>query len=173
MLSKSCPHPADCDFEDPDNEYCSWVNIESSMENVQWKLHSSSEFGEFGFIPDNTFESADGHFILTTGIQKGTFSRLISEKMDAVDEDQTVCLSFYYFFPSIGEYNLTVKLVEYNTSEVILWSLNDQGADQASYEYNKWNLGQVSFETSDMYRIYLEGYVGGDTRYFVGKIEIF
>lgn len=174
MSSRTCPHPVDCDFENPDHELCSWINTESSIENVEWQVYALDTWGaSFGFVPDNTIGTIDGHFVLTSGIKQGMWSRLISEKVEPADDDEPVCLTFYYFFPNTGDYNLTVKLAEYNKPEVILWSLNDarnqQEGGDVIFEYDMWNMGQVSFETSDTYRIYFEGLVGSKQRLFVGN----
>lgn len=40
MSRKTCQHPVDCDFEDEKHEYCTWINTESSDENVQWDIYS-------------------------------------------------------------------------------------------------------------------------------------
>lgn len=40
MSKKTCQHPVDCDFEDEKHEYCTWINTESSDENVQWDIYS-------------------------------------------------------------------------------------------------------------------------------------
>lgn len=40
MSRKTCQHPVDCDFEDEKYEYCTWINTESSDENVQWDIYS-------------------------------------------------------------------------------------------------------------------------------------
>lgn len=168
---RTCPHTANCDFEDDEHEYCSWINIESSAETVQWDVHSSADSNEFGPVPDNTLDSLAGHFMLTSASQSGLYSRLISENIEPADTDQIICLSFYFFFPTIAEYNLTVRLAEYNSSEVILWSLSDLILGQ-NIAYNAWNLGQVAFETEDSFRVFFDGYVGTDPKYFVGTFVL-
>lgn len=133
---------------------------------MEWDVFSSAESDQFGLVPDNTIESVFGHFILSSASQQGLFSQLISEKIDATDPDDPVCLSFYYYFPWPAEYNLTIKLAEYNKDEVILWSLNDLNLGP---NYGVWRLGQVPIKTADSYRIYIEAYIGNDPKRFVGE----
>lgn len=97
---------------------------------------------------------------------KDLYSRLISEKIEPTDIEQSFCLSFYYYFPNVAEYNLTIKLAEYNKDELIIWSLSD---NQPGFNYAEWNLGQISYQTTDTYRIYIEGHVGSSPQFFVGK----
>ena len=61
-------------------------------------------------------------------------------------------------------YNLTVKLIEYNQTEIVLWNLIDNRAIK-----NTWSLGQVYFKTNDSYKISFELYAGSNQNNFVGK----
>lgn len=138
--------------------------MESSSETVQWDVHSSASSDIFGAIPDNTIGDITGHFILTSAAQQNLFSRLISEKLEPTDN--VVCLSFYYYFANSSEYNLTMLLGEYKKEERILWTLIDT---LQTTVYGMWRFGQVSFEPTDSYRVYIEAFVGNNPRHFVGE----
>ena len=65
-------------------------------------------------------------------------------------------------------YNLIIKLIEYNKTDVVLWSLIDNLAVK-----NDWSLGQVFLRTTDSYKISFELNAGSNQQNFVGKkIEI-
>lgn len=163
---KGCPNPVNCDFESEAYPYCSWLNSEVTNETVEWDLYSASESDQFGPIVDNTIDDESGHFILTSGSIKDLPSQLVSELLEPTDESD-VCFSFYYYFPADSEYKLTIKLAEYNKTEVRLWSLTDKQSDK-----NAWFYGQLRITANDVFRIYIEGVVGNNENHFVGVDDI-
>jgi hypothetical protein len=64
----------------------------------------------------------------------------------------------------VSGYNLTVKLAEFNKSDLVLWSLRDQNADKSM-----WSLGQVAFKTDSISRIFIEASTGNAGNDFVGN----
>ena len=60
-----------------------------------------------------------------------------------------------------------MKSVEYNSEEILLWSLYDTQAVK-----NTWNHGQVYIFAQDTYKVYFEQYAGTDSKQFVGLDDI-
>lgn len=166
MSKNTCPQPANCDFENDEYNFCSWLNVNNTIDKFDWIKYSSGDSQQFGQVPDNTFEDITGHFMLANGQKYQDFARIVSENMPRTS-DGGVCLTFYYYFSGTSSQNLTVKLEEYNKKVVYLWSLLDTQSNLSS-----WRLGQVFIRTQDTYRVNFEGYAGYDTRHFIGILKI-
>ena len=165
MSKYACPQPANCDFENQEYDFCSWLNTNNSIDDFDWEHHSSDDSAQFGSIPDSTLEDLSGHFALSNGKKYQHYSRLFSENLPATSENGA-CLTFYYYYNGGSGYNLTVRLAEYNSSDISLWSLTDM---QSITKF--WRLGRIYYKTRDTYRIYFDGYAGSDPKHFVGKSQ--
>ncbi|CAF0741650.1 unnamed protein product, partial [Brachionus calyciflorus] len=175
MSKNSCPNPFNCDFENDEFDFCSWINVNNSinedlqngtLDHFDWILHSSEYDFSFGLVPDNTFEDYHGHFMLSNGKKLGHFSRIISENMPKTS-DSGVCITFYYYFSLVSSLNLTVSLVEYKKSPLPVWSLKDS---QTIAKF--WRLGQFYVKTNDTYKIFIDGFAGTDNKQFIGVDDI-
>jgi hypothetical protein len=105
MSSNICPQPINCDFEDPDFEFCSWLNLNNSLDNFDWNLYSPDVSSPFGLVNDTTLQNGLGHFALASSKTSGTYARLFSENMPATS-DSGACFSFYYYFNG-GNYKIS------------------------------------------------------------------
>lgn len=169
MAKTKCPQPANCDFEDPDFNFCTWTNVDNTIDNFDWKVHSTSDSFEFGLVLDNTLQDYNGHFMLSSGKKYQHYSSIYSELLPPTS-DVGVCLTFYYYFKGKSGYNLTLRLEEYNKTTVYLWSLVDNQAPGTVV--SQWKLGRVFLKTQDSYRIYMDGYVGNSDKDFIGVDDI-
>jgi hypothetical protein len=104
MSSNSCMEPPNCNFEDLDFEFCSWLNSNSSQDQFAWILYSSNVSSPFGLLSDNTIQNSSGHFALASAKTKGMLARLFSQNLYSTS-DSGACLSFFYYFNG-GKYYL-------------------------------------------------------------------
>ena len=89
-------YKVNCDFElSNEKEYCSWLNVDNSIDDFDWEIYSSIFDDEFGYIPDHTFDDESGHFSLANSYKSNKWARLVSEKLEPTDG---ACLKFYYYF---------------------------------------------------------------------------
>lgn len=99
MLTTGCPQSPNCDFEDANYPFCSWMNVENSLldDDFDWEIFSSTHVSQFGQISDQTTQTPNGHFAFATGKINNKFGRLISENFPATSLIG-YCMSFYYYF---------------------------------------------------------------------------
>ncbi|CAF0741635.1 unnamed protein product, partial [Brachionus calyciflorus] len=166
MSKYACSQPFNCDFENIEYEFCSWINVNNSIDDFDWEVRSSSDSNDFGLIADNTQGDLNGHFALSNGKKLNHYSRIISENMPPTSSSGD-CLSFYFYFNGASGVNLTIRLAEYKKNVTDLWSLRDN-----QISMNKWNFGQLFFKTNDTYRIYIDGVAGSDGKNFVGVDDL-
>lgn len=98
-----CPQPADCEFEEYDFEFCSWLNVENrTIDKFDWNLHSGLVSVESTYIPatDHTYRNKTGHYMYVSAVNKnpGDNALIYSESMQPTS-DSGMCMTFYY---SIG-----------------------------------------------------------------------
>jgi hypothetical protein len=97
MSDTDCSTPVSCDFEDLNNNLCSWMNTENTIDDFDWRVISTLDDSTFGYIPDKTTDSVYGNFAMANGLKNGHYARLFSEKLER-NSDTGVCFKFYYYF---------------------------------------------------------------------------
>ena len=99
MLSTGCAQSPNCDFEDENYPFCTWMNVENSLidDDFDWEIFSSTHVSQFGQIADHTIQTLSGHFAFATGKINNKFGRLISENFPPTSIIG-YCMSFYYYF---------------------------------------------------------------------------
>lgn len=98
MSPDYCRQPANCNFENNDYDFCTWLNLNNSIDNFDWKIYSPDELPQLGSgITDNTLQSINGHFMIANGIRSGHFARLFSEYLQPTSVSG-ICFSFYFYF---------------------------------------------------------------------------
>ena len=171
MSPESCQSPPDCDFENPKFEFCSWLNFQNTTNDYNWLIFSDYSMPQFGAIADNTLQTVDGHFMVAIGKTQDLYSnqraRLFSEILPATSENG-ICLTFYYYFNGYTGSNLTVRLSEFAKPLQTIWNF----ADKQETNVGNWKLGQVAFEATSIYRIYLDAFAGSDSKNFIGVDDI-
>lgn len=162
-----CPQTAACDFENPEFEFCSWMNFPNrDAGDFDWELISPDASNQFGQLADHTTGTVNGHFALAYNDKAGSQARLISEILPATS-DSNGCFSFYYYFHKNVGYMLTISLAEYDMNLVKIWELADT-KDVAG----TWKQAQVSFKTLDAYKIFIDVTSSGDAKAFIGIDDI-
>ena len=97
MSDLECVQPGNCDFENYDFEFCSWLNLENTQDNFDWEAFSGQYDNRFGYMYDYTYKDESGHLALANSFKNENWARLFSEKLEP-DNDPGVCLSFYFYF---------------------------------------------------------------------------
>lgn len=97
MSQDSCPEPSDCDFDDQDFPYCTWLHYSNSLE---WTLNSqASSLSQFLPTYDHTFKNETGKYVYLANngdnLLFGANSILFSQQNPPTSENG-VCMTFYY-----------------------------------------------------------------------------
>ena len=97
LSARSCPVPGNCDFENGDFEFCSWMNSES--DDLDWTIYSPTIAAESGdsIINDNTLGDENGRFMIASGKPENRVAKIFSEKLVPTSSSGD-CLSFYFYF---------------------------------------------------------------------------
>lgn len=165
MSKEQCPVTFDCDFESNEFEFCSWTNLENTAdENLK-----NGTLDNFDWVID-TINDYRGKIAVSKGQKLNHYARLVSEYVPGTS-DSGVCIEFYFRFskfPATGT-KLTFSLAEYKKEQVTLWSLEDS---QLLYQGVYWRLGRFSVQTNESFRIYMDGYVGTDSKEYVAVDSI-
>jgi hypothetical protein len=98
MSPDICNQPANCDFEDKNYDFCTWLNYNNSVNEFDWAIYSPNLMSQFSpGIPDNTLQNLNGHFMIATGTTSGKSGKIFSEYLIPTSETG-VCFSFFYYF---------------------------------------------------------------------------
>ena len=98
MSPDPCGQSANCDFEDANYDFCTWINLDNIIDDFDWQIYSPNLMSQFGSgIPDNTLQSTQGHFMIANGKKVNNYARLLSEYLQPTSVSG-FCLTFYYYF---------------------------------------------------------------------------
>ncbi|RMZ97804.1 MAM and LDL-receptor class A domain-containing 2-like [Brachionus plicatilis] len=165
MSKEQCPVTFECDFEDDEFEFCSWINLQNSPdENLK-----NGTLDNFDWVID-TINDYRGKLAVSNGQKINHYSRLVSEYVPGTS-DSGVCIEFYFRFSKYPptETKLTFSLAEYKKEPVTLWSLTD---NQITTQGVYWRFGRFAVNTNESFRIYMDGYVGTDSKEYVAVDSI-
>lgn len=98
MSPEACGQPANCDFEDKNYDFCTWLNYNNTVNGFDWNIYSPILMSQLGVnISDHTLQNTTGHFMIATGTTSGKSGKIFSEYL-VPTSGSGVCFSFYYYF---------------------------------------------------------------------------
>ena len=146
----SCPHFADCDFEDDD--FCRWDLVNDPSVSLDWIVSDGDDIFQIGPAIDHTLGTTIGKFLYYENtFMKPDRARIQSPVFEK--SSSAACFQFWYY---ISGNQATLNIIQKfpsNSQEFLIWTL---GGDQGK----QWLRGTIPIYSLEDLNIILEAVSG-------------